>query len=210
MYTSKSWSKKRIFHRQTFKASSSTMIVPPCSHPLRASTTSWSNCLTSNDMEFEENKLTSLARSSLWWWGEAQSKLWFPTSSAIDFMYLFVNRPNSLFSIVLADSVLFTNTCVSPNMLVLKQFPYLFYKMTLLAKFDSEPIENNNTFICKFLKKIIFLLSTQLDALKFGVRSPKLMLILQRSVSVEKNLFLDFFMKPLLWKHSRGISNKLV
>ena len=40
-------------------------------------------------------------------------------------MYLFVNFPPSLFKIALADSVLETKTCVSPNRFVLKQLPYL-------------------------------------------------------------------------------------
>lgn len=116
---------EKNFDEQTLRASLSTMTVPPSSQVVRALTTSSSNCLTNNDMEFVENKLTKRLRSNLWWWDEAHSKLWFPTSSAIDFMYLLVNFPESLFRIALADSVLDTNTCVSPNMLVLKQLPYL-------------------------------------------------------------------------------------
>lgn len=113
------------FFKYTSSASSCITTVLLCSQPFRASTMSWSNCLMNTEREFVQNKLLIWPRSSLWCWYEAQSKLWFPTSSAIDFMYLFPNFPESLFRIALADTVLETKTCVPPNMLVMKQLPYL-------------------------------------------------------------------------------------
>lgn len=109
----------------TLSASSRTTTVALCSQLLRLSTISWSNCLMNKDKEVVENKLLRRPRISLWCWWEAHKRLWRPTNSAMDFIYLFVNLQESLFKIAFADSVLETNTCVSPNMLVLKQFPYL-------------------------------------------------------------------------------------
>lgn len=101
----------------------------------RSESKSW----TKEDRESVENREKREPRMSLWCWCAAQSKLSRPTSSAIDFIYFFENFPSS-FRITFADSVLDIKTCVSPNNLVLKHFPYLTHTHGYSNNFTSVTI----------------------------------------------------------------------
>jgi hypothetical protein len=122
---------------RTLSASSCMITRDPHVQVLVVSITSWSNNWTKEDKEWAENKLKRRLRISLWCCSAAHNKLSGPKISEIDFMYFFENFPPSFRRITFADSLLEIKTWVSPNNLVLKQFPYLHWRHTHLSSMDK-------------------------------------------------------------------------
>lgn len=111
--------------KHTFKASLNTTTFPFCFQLHKVFRVNSSNILIDEAIESSVKRLDIRRLMSLCCSWEAQSKLWSPKSSAIDLMYLFEKSIESQLRIALAASMLDIKTCVSPSMLVLKQFPYL-------------------------------------------------------------------------------------
>lgn len=109
----------------TFMASSNTTTCFFLSHCLRIWTVNSSKCSIKGAKESNVKRLEIWRRRKAWCSCEEQSMLCFPSNSPIDFIYLLEKSMDSDPKRDFATFVLEINTCVCPNMLVLKQSPYL-------------------------------------------------------------------------------------
>lgn len=113
----------------TFMLKSRTIkLLPSLANFLNLSESNLSNFWTNLDNESMEKGPERRRLIRLWLSTGTQSKLFFPTASAIDLTYPLLNNWKSFVKIVFAPTTLGTNTWTLPNNLVLNHFPYLCTK----------------------------------------------------------------------------------